>query len=75
MAHHEEVADLMAENTRLRNQMEATAVFFDVLGNTLDEWAEQSRKGGWSTHQVEPNIARANDCRRQAAHLRSFLAG
>jgi hypothetical protein len=58
---------------KLRRKLNDTAQFLDVMANTLDEWAEQSRSGGWSTHQVEANRSRANECRRQAAHIRSIL--
>ena len=35
--------------------------------NQLDAWAEQSRRGGWSTHQVDPMRKRADELRRFAA--------
>jgi hypothetical protein len=56
---------------RCAAQLKSAADFLDALANRLDGWAESSRKGGWSTHQVEANVATANDCRRQAAQLRS----
>lgn len=34
--------------------------------NQLDNWAEQSGRGGWSTHQVEPMKKKANELRRIA---------
>lgn len=40
------------------------------MANTLDRWANESRSGGWSTHQVQPNMKAADDCRRRAAKLR-----
>jgi hypothetical protein len=49
------------------------AELFDTLAQTMDRWATQSQTGGWSTHQVDENIKRANDCRRYAAHIRSAL--
>ena len=49
----------------------ATIRFLEDLANRLDQWAEQSKRGGWSTHQVAANAEAANDCRRQAAKLRS----
>jgi len=30
----------------------------------LDRWARESRAGGWSTHQVEPQRKLADDLRR-----------
>lgn len=49
------------------------AELFDTLAQTMDRWAVESRQGGWSTHQVDENIKRANDCRRYAASIRSAL--
>jgi len=46
--------------------------FLEGLADTLDEWAERSIRGGWSTHQVEANRAAANECRRMAAQLRKL---
>lgn len=46
---------------------------FDTLAMTMDRWATDSREGGWSTHQVEENRKRADDCRRYAASIRSAL--
>ena len=34
--------------------------------NQLDAWADESRTGGWSTHQVEPMRKRADTLRRFA---------
>ena len=51
-------------------RINVAAAFLDNLANKLDSWAEQSRTGGWSTHQVEANLSAANDCRRLAAKLR-----
>jgi hypothetical protein len=59
---------------KYRNQLESDAHFLDGLANDLDSWAEQSRSGSWSTHQVQDNIARANDCRRRAAVIRKLLS-
>lgn len=58
---------------KYRNQLEDDAQFLDVMANTLDDWAEESKYGGWSTHQVNTNIARANECRRMAAHIRRVI--
>jgi hypothetical protein len=27
----------------------------------LEKWAQESKVGGWSTHQVEPQLKRANE--------------
>jgi hypothetical protein len=40
------------------------------MANRLDGWATESRSGGWSTHQVKPNMESADYCRRHAAILR-----
>lgn len=49
------------------------AQLFDTMAQTLDRWAIESREGGWSTHQVQDNRKRADDCRRYAASIRSAL--
>lgn len=49
--------------------MEDVINFLNDLAAKLDSWAEQSRCGGWSTHQVEANEKTANDCRRFACQL------
>jgi hypothetical protein len=33
----------------------------------LDQWAEQSVRGGWSTHQVDPMRKKADELRRAAS--------
>lgn len=50
--------------------MDDAIKYLETLANTLDEWAQQSLTGGWSTHQVKANREEANNCRRQAAKLR-----
>jgi hypothetical protein len=52
-------------------QIEATATFLEGHADILDRWADESKSGGWSTHQVKANREGANDCRRQAARLRA----
>lgn len=44
--------------------------FLNDLANTLDRWADESRSGGWSTHQVEANRKKADECRRMAAQIK-----
>lgn len=53
--------------------LEHCAKLFDTLAQTLDRWATESRDRGWSTHQVEDNRKRADDCRRYAASIRAAL--
>lgn len=47
--------------------------FLEQMADVLDGWANQSKSGGWSTHQVNANEAYANTCRREAAKLRAML--
>lgn len=49
------------------------AGYLSTLADQLDAWAEESKTGGWSTHQVQANINAANSCRRMAARLRAAL--
>lgn len=53
-----------------------TAAFLIMVATTLDRWAYESVRGGWSTHQVKANQVKANqeladDCRRQARSIMS----
>lgn len=50
---------------------EAARLFLEALADRLDRWAQESKDGGWSTHQVSANTSAANDCRRIAATLKS----
>ena len=45
----------------------------DRDADKLDQWADESRKGGWSTHQVDPMRAKADQLRREASHLRRIV--
>lgn len=45
-------------------QKKPLITFLESIANQLDKWAYESRKGGWSTHQVEPQIKLANEIRR-----------
>lgn len=58
----------------LRGELIDTAIFLDGVADTLDQWAKNSQGGGWSTHQVEPNLQWANNCRRRSAEIRGTLA-
>lgn len=57
----------------LLEALSSNALALELLADTLDEWARQSRDGGWSTHQVQANIDTANICRRGAAENRALL--
>lgn len=52
------------------NQLD-TAAFLVQVAATLDRWAHESLRGGWSTHQVKANQELADDCRR---HARSIMS-
>lgn len=48
------------------------AAYLSTVAAQLDKWAEESKSGGWSTHQVDGNIALSNGCRRMADRLRAL---
>jgi hypothetical protein len=52
----------MCDTTRIER---LTKALLDAA-NRCDRWAEESRRGGWSTHQIEANRELANDLRRAA---------
>lgn len=74
-AHIRAVMIVTAVNSHapMLKSLEQSAKLFDVLAQTMDRWATESREGGWSTHQVADNRKRADDCRRYAAHIRAAL--
>ncbi len=41
----------------------------------LDGWADESRSGGWSTHQVKPMRARASFLRAKVVELKMRAYG
>ena len=48
----------------------------EAEADQLDQWADESRSGGWSTHQVTPMRQRADELRRIATRAKrsaSFL--
>lgn len=58
----------------LANAAQAHAHFLDAMAFRLDGWAQESREGGWSTHQVTANRSAADDCRKLAGSLRADIA-
>lgn len=56
------------------DEITRTIDFLDALADRLDGWANESRTGGWSTHQVDANRKAADDCRRQRSALKAALA-
>lgn len=63
--------DAMLDEIRavIATEREKLELYREVLrseANLLDDWAQQSVKGGWSTHQVEPMRKRADELRRIA---------
>lgn len=58
---------LMAEVLPDDSDINHPASFLFMLADLLDEWAQQSIVGGWSTHQVEANRQTAKLCRRKAS--------
>ena len=70
----EELTTAVKERDELREALRQEADFLDQIANVLDTWADDSRKGGWSTHQVGANQEQANACRREAASIRKRLA-
>lgn len=52
-----------------KEAIEAAAEALLAMANQLDEWATQSREGGWSTHQVDPMRKTADALRRKVSRL------
>jgi len=49
--------------------METAADFLVTLADLLDQWAKESRTGGWSTHQADANQRAAEAKRRGKPEL------
>lgn len=68
---------MIARETRpddLLKEARALLAATDEAADTCDRWAEESRSGGWSTHQVKANRELADTLRRKGAKLRAALA-
>lgn len=63
------------ECERLRNVVRTSIGTVSAMADQLDDWARESRSGGWSTHQVEPMTRKADELRRQAAQFRLAIKG
>lgn len=75
-AHEENLLSALRAGHRggLTADVADAAAYLSTVADQLDKWAHESKTGGWSTHQVVPNIALANSCRRMAARLRGAIA-
>lgn len=67
-------AKVCATRDELLAEARITVGFLTGLADQLDQWAKESREGGWSTHQVQKNIDTANDCRRRASLIQRGIA-
>jgi hypothetical protein len=67
-----EVSAMLVVN-RLKQALNAAADDKNRDANQLDDWAGESERGGWSTHQVDPMRAKADQLRREATELRRLL--
>lgn len=63
----------MASKQELEEAVANAAAYLSSVADQMDAWAEESKTGGWSTHQVQANINTANSCRRVAAKLRATV--
>lgn len=53
-----------------KDRLLSMAEYLHELANQMDDWAEESRIGGWSTHQVAAQRELANQIRRREAEFR-----
>lgn len=68
-----QTALLSSRGSMRRDAIADAAAYLSTLAEQLDKWAEESRTGGWSTHQVTGNTAMADSCRRMADKLRRTI--
>lgn len=57
----------------LRCAVEAHIKWLYDMDLQLRQWADQSEKGGWSTHQVDVQRQKANDVLRQVRTLQETI--
>ena len=67
-------ARLIAAAPDLLQELRQEAELLDRFAARCDAWADESERGGWSTHQVKANRAMADECRRRAAGIRETIA-
>lgn len=60
-------------HSQLVEALKRSAKEHDDMAALLDAWARESVDGGWSTHQVDANRKRADQCRRLSADARAAL--
>jgi hypothetical protein len=64
-----------AQLARLRALVTDSIESYLTLAKQLDQWAQESVDGGWSTHQVGPMRVEASRLRSIVKGLRAALAG
>lgn len=70
-AEHNEIIDRLGEEIHiLRAKAEKLAEELDNVAKTCENWADESRDYGWSTHQVTPNRELAGRCRAALSEYR-----
>lgn len=57
----------------LRSVLIETLQVLDDMARTCEQWALESARGGWSTHQVDANLQAAHKLRAQAGALRDAI--
>lgn len=67
-----ELVELAGEVERLKAALTETADYLDRIASTLEAWANESRNGGWSTHQVDANRREADIARQAAGRARTL---
>ena len=63
----------MDREKELRTLCEELLTVIDAWAGQLDTWAEESRRGGWSTHQVDPQKRGALELYGLAGRSRRLL--
>jgi hypothetical protein len=65
----------MSDSGRARREdmtvAELAVEMLEAEASQLDTWADESERGGWSTHQVQPMRRRADEIRRSLGYWRS----
>lgn len=61
----EESARLISAAPQLHRELNDSIKAVESVARQLDDWANESQRGGWSTHQVDPMRRLADILRRQ----------
>jgi len=67
-------AHLIVAAPELLTELKREVLVLEDMADLCDAWANESKDGGWSTHQVKAHREAANECRRRASDVCAAIA-